>query len=413
MFRTPVLICTLLVVGAAVVPVQAGLQDGLVSYFKLDESSGTFAADSSGNGHDGTLSGDKAEWVPGRFGGAVLFATDVDEAHVEFPTTGMSVTAGSISIWGYLNDPQAARTRYFFGHTTRPPYTNRIQIYMDESTTNLDIGLGDMHARATNIKLLPTKTWVHVVLTWDNGKYVVYVQDNNGAQSLWVRQVATDSNVQIVSPDKLQYSGLTFSGDGNYVFYVQSDKDKPGYNSLFQVPVLGGTPRKLIEDVDSPVALSPDGKLLAFIRGMPTQGQVGLMLANADGSGLRLFITYPDLDYALGSVIEKSIRKLSRGYRQRVGMAQVLLHEPDVLIMDEPTAGLDPNQIHDVRETIRKLGQNKTILLSTHILQEVEAMADRILFIDEGRLVYDGDVHQLTKDGRPMDQRFRELTSVK
>ncbi len=112
----------------------------------------------------------------------------------------------------------------------------------------------------------------------------------------------------------------------------------------------------------------------------------------------------------LGSVVGKPIGKLSRGYRQRVGMAQVLLHEPDVLIMDEPTAGLDPNQIHEVRETIRKLGQSKTILLSTHILQEVEAMAKRVLFIDEGRLIYDGDVTDLMAGGKTLDIRFRELT---
>ena len=115
---------------------------------------------------------------------------------------------------------------------------------------------------------------------------------------------------------------------------------------------------------------------------------------------------------SLGSVIGKPIGKLSRGYRQRTGMAQVLLHEPDVLILDEPTAGLDPNQIHEVRETIRKLGKQKTILLSTHILQEVEAMANRVLFIDEGRIVYDGTIHELTKDGRPLDEHFRQLTSV-
>jgi len=114
----------------------------------------------------------------------------------------------------------------------------------------------------------------------------------------------------------------------------------------------------------------------------------------------------------LGSVIGKPIGKLSRGYRQRVGMAQVLLHEPDVLILDEPTAGLDPNQIHDVRETIRKLGKEKTILLSTHILQEVEAMADRVLFINEGRMVFDGSVRQMTQDGTPLDVRFRELTAA-
>jgi ABC-2 type transport system ATP-binding protein len=115
---------------------------------------------------------------------------------------------------------------------------------------------------------------------------------------------------------------------------------------------------------------------------------------------------------ALGSVIGKPIGKLSRGYRQRVGMAQVLLHEPDVLILDEPTAGLDPNQIHEVRETIRKLGRNKTILLSTHILQEVEAMAGRVLFINEGRLVFDGPIKELTKNGKPLDERFRELTAA-
>ena len=79
--------------------------------------------------------------------------------------------------------------------------------------------------------------------------------------------------------------------------------------------------------------------------------------------------------------------------------------------MDEPTAGLDPNQIREVRETIRKLGRDKTILLSTHILQEVEAMADRLLFIDEGKLVYDGTVAQLNEQGKSLDERFAELTA--
>ncbi len=115
---------------------------------------------------------------------------------------------------------------------------------------------------------------------------------------------------------------------------------------------------------------------------------------------------------ALGSVIGKPIGKLSRGYQQRVGMAHVLLHEPEVLILDEPTAGLDPNQIHEVRETIRKLGQSKTILLSTHILQEVEAMCGRALFIDEGKLVFDGPIGELTRGGKHLEDRFRELTSV-
>ncbi len=115
---------------------------------------------------------------------------------------------------------------------------------------------------------------------------------------------------------------------------------------------------------------------------------------------------------ALGSVIGKPIGKLSRGYCQRVGMAQVLLHEPDVLIMDEPTAGLDPNQIHEVRETIRLLGRDKTILLSTHILQEVEAMATHVLFINEGKLIYDGSISKLMADGKALNVHFRELTAT-
>jgi ABC-2 type transport system ATP-binding protein len=97
----------------------------------------------------------------------------------------------------------------------------------------------------------------------------------------------------------------------------------------------------------------------------------------------------------LKSVVHKAISKLSKGFRQRVGMAQALLHEPDVLILDEPTAGLDPNQIREVRNTMRKLGETKTILLSTHILQEVEAMATRIILINEGRKVFEGTVDEL------------------
>jgi ABC-2 type transport system ATP-binding protein len=114
---------------------------------------------------------------------------------------------------------------------------------------------------------------------------------------------------------------------------------------------------------------------------------------------------------ALGAVIGKAIGKLSKGYRQRVGMAQVLLHEPDVLILDEPTAGLDPNQIREVRETIRRLGEDKTILLSTHILQEVEAMAGRVLFINEGVIRYDGTPKELTRDGKTLDEHFHQLTA--
>ncbi len=113
---------------------------------------------------------------------------------------------------------------------------------------------------------------------------------------------------------------------------------------------------------------------------------------------------------SLGSVIYKPINKLSKGFRQRVGMAQALIHEPEVLILDEPTSGLDPNQICGVRETMRKLGQEKTILLSTHILQEVEAMADRVILINEGRKVFDGKLADLDPGKLGLDHMFAELT---
>ncbi|MDR1477771.1 MAG: ABC transporter ATP-binding protein [Planctomycetaceae bacterium] len=113
---------------------------------------------------------------------------------------------------------------------------------------------------------------------------------------------------------------------------------------------------------------------------------------------------------ALKTVYGKPIGKLSKGFRQRVGMAQALLHEPEVLILDEPTAGLDPNQIYDVRQTLKQIGKEKTILLSTHILQEVEAVASRVLFINEGKLIFNGTIDEFRKRDTNLDNTFRALT---
>ena len=114
----------------------------------------------------------------------------------------------------------------------------------------------------------------------------------------------------------------------------------------------------------------------------------------------------------LGSVLGKKISKLSRGFRQRVALANSLLHEPEVLILDEPTDGLDPNQIRDVRSTLRKIGEEKTILFSTHVLQEVEAIATRVIMISEGRLVFDGTPGALAQEGggKGMEGAFYALT---
>ncbi len=92
----------------------------------------------------------------------------------------------------------------------------------------------------------------------------------------------------------------------------------------------------------------------------------------------------------------KKIGQLSKGYRQRVGLANALLHNPDVLILDEPTTGLDPNQLVEIRNVIRNVGKDKTVFLSTHIMQEVEAICDRVIIIDHGKIVTDKKIDRLT-----------------
>ena len=93
----------------------------------------------------------------------------------------------------------------------------------------------------------------------------------------------------------------------------------------------------------------------------------------------------------------KLIGELSKGYQQRVGLAQALIHDPEILILDEPTTGLDPNQIVEIRELIKRIGKEKTVILSSHILAEVEATCDRILIINNGRIVVDGTAEELRK----------------
>ncbi len=119
----------------------------------------------------------------------------------------------------------------------------------------------------------------------------------------------------------------------------------------------------------------------------------------------------------------KTIQQLSKGYRQRVGLANALLHDPEVLILDEPTTGLDPNQLVDIREMIKTIGKNKTVLLSTHIMQEVEAICDRVIIINKGVIVLDETLADLSKnqgqiievefDYRVEEQALQEIHLVK
>ncbi len=108
------------------------------------------------------------------------------------------------------------------------------------------------------------------------------------------------------------------------------------------------------------------------------------------------------IDYAvkvtgLENVYFKNISELSKGYKQRVGIALSLIHKPDILILDEPTEGLDPNQRSEIRKLIKDLGKNKTVIISTHVMQEVEAMCSRVVIINKGKLIYDDSISKLSK----------------
>jgi eukaryotic-like serine/threonine-protein kinase len=156
-----------------------------------------------------------------------------------------------------------------------------------------------------------------------DGRYVVHVVDDGGQQSLWVRQVATTSNVQIVASAETAYLGLTFSRDGDYVYYVTRDRNTP-IGNLYQIPVLGGTPRKLIEDVDTPVGFSPDQTRLVFIRNVGTT-ESHLIVAQTDGGGEQKLATLKRPDQFLynqargpawspdGKVIACGIRRTDPG----------------------------------------------------------------------------------------------------
>jgi ABC-2 type transport system ATP-binding protein len=105
----------------------------------------------------------------------------------------------------------------------------------------------------------------------------------------------------------------------------------------------------------------------------------------------------------------KKIGQLSKGYKQRVGLAAALVHGPEVLILDEPTSGLDPNQIVEIRQVIKEQGRDKTVLFSSHILQEVEAICDRVIIINKGRIVADDRLESLLEGGK-LEDVFRSLT---
>lgn len=128
----------------------------------------------------------------------------------------------------------------------------------------------------------------------------------------------------------------------------------------------------------------------------------------------------------LGREQHKQIGQLSKGYKQRVGIAQAMIHDPEVLIMDEPTSGLDPNQLVEIRQVIKNIGSEKAVIFSTHIMQEVEALCNRVVIINQGRIVIDDEIHALhnamkgeititiefDRDFRPFSDTFKAIEEV-
>lgn len=128
-------------------------------------------------------------------------------------------------------------------------------------------------------------------------------------------------------------------------------------------------------------------EFIASIRRIPSGKRAERLRAVVEMCGLR-------------GVVGKTITQLSRGYRQRVGLAQALIHDPDILVLDEPTSALDPTQIREIRELIKRIGREKSIILSTHIMQEVTATCDRAIIISSGRVVAEGTPEELSGRGR-------------
>jgi eukaryotic-like serine/threonine-protein kinase len=155
---------------------------------------------------------------------------------------------------------------------------------------------------AINLTRLTTTGTAGLAAMSLDGRYVAHVSFREGRQSLWLRQIATTSNVEVVPPAEVRYVGLTFSPDGNHIYYATYARGS-NLGNLYQVPVLGGGARLILEDVDTSVTFSPDGRRLAFIRGYPDDGQSAVIVANADGTGERkLIVRTRPLEYPLEGI---------------------------------------------------------------------------------------------------------------
>jgi len=148
---------------------------------------------------------------------------------------------------------------------------------------------------AMSIENLTNNGHVALARISPDGKYLLHVLEENGLQSLWLRHIPTGSNTQVVTPAATRYSGLTFSPDGNYIYFVRRDDSEQAIAALYDAPMLGGTPRLLIKDVDSPIAFSPDGQRFAYLHQHGNSAATDLKIARRDGSFERDLFHHKDL----------------------------------------------------------------------------------------------------------------------
>ena len=153
---------------------------------------------------------------------------------------------------------------------------------------------GPMPFQNMTMEKLTTTGKVLLATASADGQYVFNVYDDGGGlQSLWMRHIATGSNKEIISGTEARYTGLTFTPDGSYLYFVRIEPQRPNIGILYKIPVLGGNPQQLVEDVDSPVTFSPDGQQFAFVRNSSAEANSKLIIAHADGSSERVLATLP------------------------------------------------------------------------------------------------------------------------
>ncbi len=217
MVHRPLLFLLIVMAAASLLTITArgDVTEGLVGYWAFDETTGTVAHDFSGQNANATLDGAGLLWMPdaGLVGGALSFDGTANTEYVEIPTSYMSVQESTIAFWAKVGpDPQNPSTRYIFGHTTIPAYYNRIQLYMDNGDTELDVGLGSSHIRHLAVTTLQPEIWYHIVLTWDGSWYFVYVDGQQLATGSYtglseLNDVANIGNNGYTTPSEI-FNGL-------------------------------------------------------------------------------------------------------------------------------------------------------------------------------------------------------------